>query len=875
MIQSEYIRFLRTLNNESTPEGVRKIAKLVLQNLEELVPLMTHQGQRIKQMVSLSQANWDTASAEIQPLVESVVESSTKIKKLNCMSVGPFRGFARQEIFDLDSQLVLIYGPNGTGKSSFCEALEYALLGSVVESESKRFRDQREYLKNAHANTFSLPILTAEDEQGTQIPVECNEALYRFCFVEKNRIDSFSRIAAQAPAKQTELISALFGLDYFTEFVRNFTTEIDGRYIDLVGAKATSLAQKRQGLAGAHQQIATSTTELQTVTTAEQALANQYREGITFNQMVVELIGDEQVLGAIQKFEFELQQPITSKSDVTNAALDVLRSSIVDNVADLKTKQEQLADAGQQVSYKKLYEAVSQVQKSNPDQCPACKTPLNQVVVNPYIYANEELLKLQHLTEIQQGIQQIEQNVQEVLFNLSQILSACLRFFHQNNPLQFFQVVNAKQANITWWSSLHQPLPDGLTPWENLVVQVKKLEEADLQIEIAAQIRATKQKELERLREFSREVNALQIRRQIADKAFVDARELISVFETENAQLVADVEVEKAVVLKNQTIAISYADFVQRLSDYSSNLPAQLVADLGEIVVVLYNAFNRNDSFGERLSSVKLPLVQNQRLEIAFKNSPERFYDALHVLSEGHIRCIGLAVLLAKNIKENCPLLIFDDPVNAIDDDHRESIRRTIFEDDYFIEKQILLTCHGEEFFKDIQNLLSAQIASQTQSFTFLPRINEAHIRVDFNCTPRNYILAARRHINRNEIRESLAKSRQALESLTKGKVWQYVTRYGDGNLSLKLRAASSPIELRNLTEQLKSKIGKGDFSDPQKATVFDPIHTLLGLNGDSREWRYLNKGTHEESDRNEFDRHTVQAIVSALEQLDAAMSER
>ncbi|MGF3860388.1 AAA family ATPase [Salmonella enterica] len=39
---------------------------------------------------------------------------------------------------------MLIYGPNGTGKSSFCEALEYTLLGNVAEAESKRFRNQNE-----------------------------------------------------------------------------------------------------------------------------------------------------------------------------------------------------------------------------------------------------------------------------------------------------------------------------------------------------------------------------------------------------------------------------------------------------------------------------------------------------------------------------------------------------------------------------------------------------------------------------------------------------------------------------------------------------------------------------------------------------------
>lgn len=56
MIHAEYQRFLQTLNNGSTSEGVRKIANLVLAHLDELVPLTTHQGQRVKQMVALAQA---------------------------------------------------------------------------------------------------------------------------------------------------------------------------------------------------------------------------------------------------------------------------------------------------------------------------------------------------------------------------------------------------------------------------------------------------------------------------------------------------------------------------------------------------------------------------------------------------------------------------------------------------------------------------------------------------------------------------------------------------------------------------------------------------------------------------------------------------
>ncbi|TAN85265.1 MAG: ATPase, partial [Gallionella sp.] len=69
------------------------------------------------------------------------------------------------------------------------------------------------------------------------------------------------------------------------------------------------------------------------------------------------------------------------------------------------------------------------------------------------------------------------------------------------------------------------------------------------------------------------------------------------------------------------------------------------------------------------------------------------------------------------------------------------------------------------------------------------------------------------------------------------------------------------------------SKIAKPDFSGTNKDTVLDQINSLLGINGDSREWRYLNKGVHEEADRAEFDRSAVQQIVTTLEKLDAALS--
>lgn len=871
MVKVEYLRFLQTLRGDEIPNDVRKIAIIILKYIEILKPLSTARGLRIKKTVELTQTNWESICSEIQPLGEQTAKQECQITQIKKLTVGPFRGFKTQEDFDLSSKLVLVYGPNGTGKSSFCEALEYSLLGNVSEAESKRFRNQNDYLKNAHIKRFVEPILLGMDNQENEIPVAADEPLYRFCFIEKNRIDNFSRIAAQSPAKQTELISTLFGLDTFSEFVHNFTESMD-RYIDLEGVKAKELNQKKQVLVVYKQQLETTIPEeLRKLDEDEKTLAKEFQANYSFAQMVLDFNGSEEKKGLIEQLEEELQKPIGIKSNLMLSNLQSLKYSVDTDIHKLNAMQQELVDASQQISFKILYEAVILVQKNSAEHCPTCLTPLSQVTVNPFEYANTELKKLQHLGELQESFNKLDEGIRTSLKNLMQIVNSCCSHFQENNQLLTFQISD-ERVNTDWWNCLHQELCDGITAWKHLEVQVKNLEDRDIQITDAEKIRTDKQNELKRLRVFAEKIVKLQTRRETTNNTKKAAKEAIEKFNTENTQLIADVETEKSIVTQNQIIANAYTTFVYKLNEYINNLPNKLVADLGETAIQLYNAFNRHDTEYEQLAAIRLPLQQNQRLEISFSNNPNAFFDALHVLSEGHIRCIGLAILTAKNLKEGCPFLIFDDPVNAIDDDHRESIRRTMFEDEYFKDKQIILACHGEEFFKDIQNLLPVEQAQTIKTVSFLPK-NEQNICVDHNCLPRNYIIAARTHLDKNEKRDALDKSRKALESLVKYKVWRYVNKYGDGNLSLKLRSATAPIELRNLTEQLKSKIIKVDFSDQNKNVVLDPIKSLLGMNGDSREWRYLNKGTHEEADRMEFDRQIVEGIVTALEQLDTALA--
>ena len=768
---------------------------------------------------------------------------------------------------------MLIYGPNGAGKSSFCEALEFGLLGAVEEAQSKRFTPAQ-YLKNAHVNRYIAPVIEGVNSKDETVVVSPDESRYRFCFVEKNRIDSFSRIAAQSPAKQTELISSLFGLESFNIFVKDFSRELDERHIDLVGKKGLQLKEKQQQLAVHHQTIKDNQDNLKVTTVHEQELATTLDPKIDFQQMLVTL-GSEEKPGEIQVLDAELQK---KQQDITNLSvkkLDECKGNLETANQNLIEKSTEIAKASESLSFKQLYGAVLDLRGTSENQCPACKTPLEQVTQNPFVLATSELEKLGYLAKLETEQAQAKAEFSRAIQSVHTIVSACVKYNGDGeNPLLAHIVDDIIKLDWSWWEALTQECEEVVSPWALLAEQVKNLEQRDVEVKQANEDRKLKQEKLKKLREFKDQATKLQALRTTYEDAIKKAQKAINTFDEENKELITEAEAEKAVVETNKQITVSYKKFVDMLFDYKDQLPSKLVADLGELVVQLYNAFNRYDAPKDQLAGIKLPLVSGERIEIAYQSEPTKFFDALHVLSEGHIRCIGLSILLAKNLKTNSPLLIFDDPVNAIDDEHRKAIRETLYKDEFFKEKQIILACHGEEFLKNIHQDIGRKAARESATYKFLPQRGESHIQVaSFSCPP-NYVLAATTHFESAEYRNALASSRRALEYLSE-KAWHHYSKYCDKRddmISVSKRAPNLPHDLRALTENLKAKISRSKANIPNKLQIVEAFDLLLGVNGQDPHWLYLNKGTHEETDRDEFEHGTVETIVSSLDALDKAL---
>ena len=85
--------------------------------------------------------------------------------RLKKLTVKGFRGFNDEQPILLDSGVVLVYGLNGSGKSSFTEALEWLFFGEISRQRLSRCKSEyqyEEYLRNLFYTKPENPFVEVE-----------------------------------------------------------------------------------------------------------------------------------------------------------------------------------------------------------------------------------------------------------------------------------------------------------------------------------------------------------------------------------------------------------------------------------------------------------------------------------------------------------------------------------------------------------------------------------------------------------------------------------------------------------------------------------------------------------------------------------------
>jgi energy-coupling factor transporter ATP-binding protein EcfA2 len=871
-IKSQFNQFIRTLKPDELNPFEIKLINLITDNFDSVASVGTAAGKRAALLNELINQHREKLKTILPKIEDNAQKKVNEIIKINSIEIENFRGFASKEIFDLSKPKILVYGPNGSGKTSFCEALEFSLLGYLSEAEAKRI-DVKHYITNLHTGKSSHPIVKGANSKDEIIDITANPDSYYFCFIEKNRIIDFARYSSKTQGQQENLLATLFGLDEFYSFINGFTDNITGR-IPVESQKQKELDKKNLEIEGHKQSIKTSKEKLIEFEKQKQPISEKSELSKSFEELDIYINGNQEIRGRIAIIDEELQKP-KSKLFTHSSVNELFESisSIEKTLSTFEVNNTKFEEEKEKINFVELFRLVENFEETLFDKCPVCETPVEQAKVNPYENAKTKLNELEGIAKIQQerdnawsnlvsdvytftnDFEARKKSADELQVEISIDIPSQLKDFQKDKSGQksyvqdlktFFQNIKLHKTHLL---ALEQKISDTNTI-SNKHLATQKL----LQTEKA------------NLSAIKSQIDQLKATIKSHQDIISSAEKAIKEFDAINKSLIEEVQKEKIIIDENKKFVEAYSLMLQKLNKYKRELPLSLVSNLNELTKDFYNFINQGDSNFELIENIVLPSNAGDRIKVAFQDNPTIELDAMHILSEGHTRCLGLSILLAKVVYDKLPFIVFDDIVNAIDHDHRGNIRELLFDNPVVNEKQIIITSHSEEYIKDIENkhFTKKGYESERILYAFLkPSLKTVQKKE----TTRHYLNKASSHLGENAYRDCLMECRRALENLSNA-LWNRASKKYNFQISYKVRTPNAPPDLMGIVNSLKKEL------TTLKVTDFDnSINILTWLAGletrNNQIWNYLNKGTHEESDRDDFDSKIVEEVLNNLIQLE------
>ncbi len=258
---------------------------------------------------------------------------------------------------------------------------------------------------------------------------------------------------------------------------------------------------------------------------------------------------------------------------------------------------------------------------------------------------------------------------------------------------------------------------------------------------------------------------------------------------------------------------------------------------------------------------LKLPTLAGEKITIRFYGDTKE-YDALLILSEGHIKILGLSLLLSKVVNENLGFIIFDDIVNAIDDEHRDGIAELLLKNHELKDKQHIITCHGEMFISKLEHKLGASAASkEVKRYRFVPSdvIEERGVKISIG-NSKHYLLLAKRSLEEDSRKDVASRCRQAVESISE-QLWSKLCKKLNVNLTVKMRSPGARPDLSSVVDSLIKEL-KG-------ISTLNELQSELKQLKEKYNWCLLNKGTHEQGDLPELERKDVSDLLTLVERIE------
>jgi hypothetical protein len=723
------------------------------------------------------------------------------------------------------------------------------------------------------------PIIYGLNSDRQKVEIEKNPSAYRFCFIEKNRIDNFARIAATTPNNQKDRIATLFGLDAFSEFVDGFTDNFgDNKYLTLINKKELELNEENHANETSKTRVLEIEKDLAELEGNTSLLLKDISQEklSSLEELRIFLVGEDGTKGIINSLQEKKASSVQGDVDISIVGRFTNEINKMKELLDSLTfKISELSKSSSEVNFKGLYSAIESIAKdclNDKSICPACKTPMNKVMVNPFDNAVSELMKMGKLASLQNEIEteaiSLSKKTREANNEINKLntIKKTIGNFEPSLPVltefAFTGIVSIHNWKETFANEFRK-LYQGLIENEKLTNDIK-VYNFSLQL---------KRNEKEKV---GRELLGHQKFKQRYDEIIASQTNLlgektkhqakITEFLDRNDLKIKEIEqLSKKIAINNEYVK-SYEKIISNLKEYRNGLPSLLAAGLSDKTKEFYNVINAHDPVFEKLESLKLPTEAGEKITIRF-HGDKKEHDALLILSEGHIKVLGLSLLLSKVVSEDLGFIIFDDIVNAIDDEHRDGIAELLLLNPALKDRQHIITCHGDIFINKLEHKLGASTAGkEVKGYRFLPSdsFEERGIKISVG-TSKHYLLLAKKSLEEDARKDVASRCRQAIESISE-QLWNKLCKKLNINLTVKMRSPGARPDLSSVVASLIKEL-QGISGSSELLSDFRKLKEKYS-------WSLLNKGTHEQGDLPELERQDVSDLLNLVENIEAKVAE-
>lgn len=653
------------------------------------------------------------------------------------LQVKNFRGFGELGPDDKGTLLRfskiknIFYAPNGGGKSSLCEALEYGTTGHIKEADRRKTKI-RQYIARG-AGKANLVLV------GTDQVAVTRSLTWSSCFIDRNRLQEFSLLGSKdTGSAESDVIATLFGLEEFQEVISRFVKPESfslKAFLRPDSAEAmTALEKERAGLIGQRRNHASRVNALNAQVCEDLGLQAGQQYGVRARFARLEKLVELKIRKA-ERLKLAEPPTVFSMKQLSRAAKVahrlILRKSRIESAL--------LRDATA-LNYRAVFEAIQTIEHMVAgDICPACSTPLHSVAENPFDKARRELQSMRALEQLQTAERHNQERIAQlaigiaakfagVEINTRQGVPCALSLGELQSAIATFQ--GSADRTEAAMQVLHSFCLLLANDRQGLEVYTSACERKHHEVAQADAMVARLEDQVLALKRAEGTLRGLFNDKKTVQQALTQTSKKMADLIRQRVELMGH---EADNVLFNsfiQELQLEYGNLYRDLINYKLALERARIAGIEAKAAEYYKAINNHDDDHERIDSLIFDKT-SESYRIKISNADGTSLDAFSVLSEGHLRALGLSLLLAMAEKNKFPLIVFDDVVNAIDSDHRSNIIDLFFSDPYLRRTQMVVTTHDRLFWERFCIIAERHPQSDQHASCVLSHTNKGIILVD------------------------------------------------------------------------------------------------------------------------------------------------